>query len=152
MTDAAILYNMDKDDSPRNIGRSGLEILCDSSGHSGHEVANPEWITNLLEYFEFCERQTRIVKEKDKDRKRDYFTLKCSLCMTPEPPLEPKQGVSKNSTSKKASVRESKDVKIVGCNASSFSRHLQVNTIFLKVRNFYLIVKIKNVSIMIDFK
>lgn len=100
------------------------------------EDKNPEWVNNLLEYFEFCDKQQRVVKENDKERKRDYFTLKCLLCeKMSNQDNEGGKGTNKTKSQKarkgvKTRAKIFTDMKITGCNASSFARHLQVHNKF----------------------
>lgn len=132
MTDDATLKNMEGNLITGQGSSSALEMTC-QVGHSLTEDRNPEWVNNLLEYFEFCDKEQRTVKEKDKDRQRDYFTLKCLLCKKKcENPPKANQDDSTSKKKKrngKKNDKQAEDIKITGCNASSFARHLQVKSL-----------------------
>lgn len=41
---------------------------------------HPSWLKNLFEYFEFCDVEKRQIKDGDKVRFRNYYTLNCNIC------------------------------------------------------------------------
>lgn len=139
MTDSEKLNEMEveEDSSTVVVSHFQEETLSGDCGKSVSVERHPEWVNNLLEYFTFCEKHQRIVKEKDKDRKRDYYTLKCLLCSKKQESttdsVKDSSGWNKKKKVGKGCGKIMADVQLVGCNASSFARHLQVKILLYRI-------------------